>query len=156
MNKLQKILGVGTLTIALPILASGCKYEFDIPANSPVKQKEAVVVSMKHTPKYDQLDPVMITLGMVMIEDESFSVKFKGKNAVFESDYGQIYKKFKAIGEKAVVSYKEIQNDRYSRDGKWWEAFLCLPKFDSKTQFMYRDLKGYKVLDAQPTDNSQK
>ncbi len=115
MNKLQKILGVGIATVALPIMLTGCDKIQKSLAKFPITKieycsgvlhEDAKVISKKFEPGeginipifvvYSAISPGMgLALGAAAAEPAAYIVELKGKKASFSLDYLDIYKKLK-------------------------------------------------------------
>lgn len=118
MNKLQKSLGITTISI-LGILAVGYfskfRKEYKI-EYSEVKHKEAIVVYRKYTPEYYETK-VMPIGGMIGGMPVTMLVPIKHYypakyDIIFKANNKQIFKKFK-MNDLAEVSYREKYKSIY-------------------------------------------
>jgi hypothetical protein len=157
MNKLQKILGIGT--ISLPLIFGGCDYIRSLPETrteySDVLHEDAKVVDVAYTPSrhgsgagpsFGMTSGGDVAMGLSVTSvsiPKKYAVVFKCQHGKFivegeDEEHKKLWERLQE-GEDVDVTYREIYETTYQDYDK-----------DGKKEFIERKLIDYDFLDAQP------
>lgn len=159
MNKLQKILGVGIATVALPLWLAGCDFIRSLPETrteySKVLHEDAKVVDVVYTPSrhgggigpsFGMTSGGDAAVGLAVTSvniPEKYAVVFKCQHGKFivegeDKEHKNLWGRLQE-GQEVDVTYKEIYEATYMDANK-----------DGKKEYIERKLIKYDFLDAKP------